>query len=142
MQSEPVKQEQPEIQEPVMQNEPVQPEQEKRPEETVEKPVLKTENAEESAKKRKIQEDIINNFIGKQPAIAKPSKEFFNPVNMALKSTIDNEDFVTETLAKIYYRQGNISKAIKTYEKLSLLFPEKSSYFASLIEKIKKETTN
>ena len=47
------------------------------------------------------------------------------------------EEFVTETMAKIYEMQGNTDKAIEVYEKLSLRMPEKSAYFASLISKIK-----
>lgn len=47
-----------------------------------------------------------------------------------------SEEFCTETLAEIYLEQGYISEAKKIYSKLSLRYPEKSVYFASLIEKL------
>ena len=45
-------------------------------------------------------------------------------------------DFCTQTLAEIYEDQGYSEQAKEIYSKLSLRYPEKSVYFASLIEKI------
>ncbi|MDE0770669.1 MAG: hypothetical protein OSB25_00505 [Salibacteraceae bacterium] len=70
--------------------------------------------------------------------IRRPQTEFFSPENMAKMSLAENEDFVTETLAKIYAQQGNFKRAISAYEKLSLKFPEKNDYFARLIQKLKE----
>jgi len=51
---------------------------------------------------------------------------------------LEHEHLVTETLAKIYALQGNVNKAIRAYEILSLRFPQKSAYFATLIKKLKE----
>lgn len=51
----------------------------------------------------------------------------------------DTMDFVTETLAKIYADQGYYDKAIEVYAKLILLYPEKSTYFATLVNEIKSK---
>ncbi len=45
-------------------------------------------------------------------------------------------EIVTETLAEIYLDQGYPEQAKRIYSKLILAYPEKSVYFASLIEKI------
>lgn len=83
-------------------------------------------------------DEIIERFIQSEPHITRPQKDFFNPVNYARQSVIDDETIVSETLAKIFLEQGHKEKAIKVYQKLSLVFPEKSTYFADLIKKLKK----
>ncbi len=49
----------------------------------------------------------------------------------------DSDQFCTETLARIYVEQEFYNQALSIYEKLILLYPEKSAYFASLIENVK-----
>jgi hypothetical protein len=81
--------------------------------------------------------DLIDKFLSDDPRIKpKPISDVEQP-DISLSSTEEHEDFITDTLAKIYLKQGSFLKAIAAYEKLSLKFPEKSTYFASQIEEIK-----
>lgn len=82
---------------------------------------------------------VIEKFIKEEPQIKPPSATKINLENKARQSAEDESGFVSETLAKIYTEQGLYVKAIDTYKKLSLKFPEKSPYFARLIEKLNKK---
>jgi hypothetical protein len=82
---------------------------------------------------------LINQFIEKQPSISRPKQEFYSPERAMKRSETFSPGIVTETLANIFRTQGHFEKAIISYQKLQLKFPEKSAYFASLIEQIKKE---
>jgi hypothetical protein len=57
---------------------------------------------------------------------------------LAERSVAENQDVISETLAKLYAKQGYRDKAAQMYARLALLFPEKSPYFAAEIEKLKK----
>ncbi len=55
---------------------------------------------------------------------------------LAEKSNID-DDVLTEAMAEVFAMQGKNNKAIEVYEKLSLLNPLKSAYFAAKILPLK-----
>lgn len=83
--------------------------------------------------------NLIDKFIQEKPSIQRPKKEFFSPERAMKKSEVLDMGIVTETLANIYIKQGYPDKALKVYQQLQLKFPEKLSYFASLIIKLKQE---
>jgi tetratricopeptide (TPR) repeat protein len=82
--------------------------------------------------------ELINRFIETSPHISPPA-ESDQPVDISADSIREDEGFLTDTLAKIYIKQGYYAKAIFAYEKLLLKFPEKSVYFAAQIEAIKNK---
>ena len=93
-------------------------------------------------KRPKSNAELIDRFIENKPQIKAPKAEFFNPVDYARVGMSDNQEIVSETLAQLYYKQGNYTKAIQIYEKLCLLYPEKNSFFAAQIEKITNSQDN
>jgi hypothetical protein len=57
--------------------------------------------------------------------------------NLAVAS-VEETNVVTEAMAEVWEKQGNNEKAIEVYNKLSLIYPAKSAYFAAKIEQLKE----
>ena len=90
------------------------------------------------APKKLSRKELIDKFITENPSISRPKAEFYNPISVAQNSIIDQENIVSETLAKIYEQQNYFEKAISIYKKLGLKYPEKSRYFAAQIERLQE----
>jgi len=84
---------------------------------------------------------VIERFIREEPQIKPPQPDKIDLENKARQSAEDQLTLVTETLAKIYEDQGLYPKAIAVYKKLSLKYPEKSAYFAGLIDTLENKLT-
>ena len=52
------------------------------------------------------------------------------------------EEYFTETLARIYIKQGRYSKALEIIQRLSLQVPKKNAYFADQIRFLEKLIIN
>ncbi|MEA1873429.1 MAG: hypothetical protein U9N51_03240 [Bacteroidota bacterium] len=93
-------------------------------------------NKKTNAKNQK--QEIIDKFITERskskPSFSKTKKT----IDFDIPKFHETSELVTETLAKIYTSQGHLDKALTTYEKLSLKYPQKNIYFANQIEKIKE----
>ncbi|MFZ9046127.1 MAG: hypothetical protein ACO2ZZ_09675 [Cyclobacteriaceae bacterium] len=100
-----------------------------------------TVKVKSSPSKEKVEkEEIIDKFIETQPRISKPdTADSASKEDLSKKSTRFHVDIASEYLAEIYIEQGKNQRAIEIYKNLCLKFPEKKSYFAGLIRKLKKE---
>jgi galactitol-specific phosphotransferase system IIB component len=65
------------------------------------------------------------------------STEMENAVVEIAKSSNVSREVMTEAMAEVLAKQGQVDKAIQLFIKLSFINPEKSSYFAARIEQLK-----
>ena len=81
---------------------------------------------------------LIDRFIASSPRIG-PMRESASDVHdLAQASVLEDPTLVTETMARLYAKQGQIGKARKAYKILALKNPAKSTYFASQLKKLNK----
>ena len=88
-----------------------------------------------SNKRKKM--ELIDQFLVSEAKIV-PIKNYHSDNTLSTESILEDEELFSEKLAKIYIKQGHLEKALTTYEKLYLKYPEKSAYFATQIEYVKR----
>ena len=84
---------------------------------------------------------LIDTFLKNQPKIP-PVKQDQPKVDLSSNNEFNKEELMTETLAKVYLQQKKYNKALYAYKILSLKYPEKNSFFADQLKKIKKLQKN
>ncbi len=95
---------------------------------------------DQGIEEKKDPKDLINAFLKNKPTIERKDTIETSGENLARKATLESSDeLVTETLARIHAKQGDVARAIQIYEKLVLKYPEKKAYFAAQIEILKQQ---
>lgn len=84
--------------------------------------------------------DIIDRFL-KEKELRIVAEEGEVESEIVTEADLEEEDdLVSEELAEVYLQQGLKEEALAIYRRLSLLIPEKSVYFAEIIQRL--ETNN
>ena len=100
------------------------------------RPVLGAQSIDVERLTKITSEDIIDKFL-RADTHRIVAEEGEVTQEIVVEAAFDDEDdMVSEELAEIYLAQGLKDMAKETYRKLSLLNPEKSIYFAGIIQKI------
>lgn len=95
------------------------------------------EQKEEHDRPSDLTMEVIDRFLAEEPKRMVP-REGIPQGDMSAESVADDDDPASEELAEIYLAQGLTKRAKAIYAKLSLLYPEKSVYFAEIIDRIDK----
>jgi len=105
-------------------------------------PVFVKHQTEDHDTKQALIDQLIEKFSKDAPKIIYSPETHDGEANYGEESLEEDPNIVSETLAAIYAQQGYYQKAIQMYEILKLHFPEKSCYFAALIENLQKDLEN
>ena len=76
--------------------------------------------------------EVIDRFLAEEPKRMVP-REGIPEGDISADSVEEDDDMISEELAEIYRTQGLTERAKAIYTKLSLLYPEKSVYFAEIL---------
>ena len=80
---------------------------------------------------------LIDDFLTSKKRI-NPDRNYLNTEDLSEKSLVSHDELMTETLAKVLMKQKKYDKALEAYQILGLKYPEKNSFFANQIKKIRK----
>jgi len=112
--------------------------------------LLETENDEEQTSKTAAPQlkgqNLIDSFIenDKGKIVLSENPLFVPQIDDTEKEDgkSGDESYFTETLARIYIKQGRYSKALEIIRRLSLNYPKKNAYFADQIRFLEKLIIN
>jgi hypothetical protein len=91
-------------------------------------------------------QNLIDSFINNDKGrIILSDDTQYTPESPDISESDENatdEGYFTETLARIYIKQGRYSKALEIIRRLSLVYPKKNAYFADQIRFLEKLIIN
>ncbi len=98
------------------------------------KPIERKSDKKHLEKEKKF--ELLDKFIENKPKIV-PKAISEAKVHIETSIKLDQNQLMTETLAKVYLEQKKYKKAIQAFKILSLKYPEKSGFFADRIQEVK-----
>src|SRR5690606_16144822 len=81
--------------------------------------------------------ELLDRFIANNPKIV-PQESPMAKVDLKMSSTLDKNELMTESLARVYLEQKEYKKGIQAFKIWSLKYPEKSGFFADQIQAVRK----
>ena len=89
-------------------------------------------------------QSLIDNFINNEQGAfqLKEQPEYLPDLDNQNADDEHQPEYFTETLARIYIKQGRYSKALEIIKRLNLLYPKKNRYFADQIRFLEKLIIN
>ena len=87
-------------------------------------------------------DSFINSDKGRIVLSEEPQYTPQLPDSIGNDENATDEGYFTETLARIYIKQGRYSKALEIIRRLSLVYPKKNAYFADQIRFLEKLIIN
>ena len=92
-------------------------------------------------------DELLNECSGEERSSEDETRDYDNDSDddapgQVTSETHDEEEYLTETLAKIYVKQQRYDKALEIIKKLYLKYPKKNAYFADQMRFLEKLIIN